>query len=79
MFDFFLLVENSLTAVPDIVNESVVEAKQDSTWHIPLCAVADSHLQAMGPDDLDKDWKLQEFFETIIVINLPHAEERLAR
>lgn len=76
MFDMNLPTES---AQPAIVHESIVEASQDISWHIPLNEIAASHLQTMSPNYLDKNWKLHEFFETIIVINLPHAVERLDR
>lgn len=75
MFDY-VPVES---AAPAVVYESVVEAKKDLSWHIHLGDIADSHLQTMNSKDLDRDWKLHEFFETILVINLPHAGERLDR
>lgn len=78
MFELFLPIENSVKA-PSIIHEYVVEARQDTSWNIPLHEIAASHLESMSPEALDNDWKLQEFFPTIIVINLPQAEPRLKR
>src|SRR5688572_19881518 len=39
--------------------------------------IASNHLSTMSSDELNQNWKLNEFFENIMVINLPHALKRL--
>lgn len=39
--------------------------------------IAERHLEEMSDDELDRDWKLEEFFGKIVVINLPQEKERL--
>lgn len=51
---------------------------------IPSCEIehqniAWSHLTDMTDEELDSDLKLEEFFGSLYVINLPHAKERLSR
>jgi GR25 family glycosyltransferase involved in LPS biosynthesis len=48
-------------------------------WHIPIHTIAKEQLATMSDRELDRDWKLSDFFGTIAVINLPHATERLTR
>lgn len=72
MFEYTEPVEHK----PAIVHERVV-LRED--WDIPLYTIAASHLDTMSPQELDKDWKLQEFFGTIAVINLPEATRRLKK
>ncbi len=43
-----------------------------------ISSIAVSHLKTMDDESLDLDWKLDEFFESIFVINLPQATTRLA-
>lgn len=43
---------------------------------VPLQAIATKHLQTMRPTELDANWKLNDFFGMIYVINLPQAEGR---
>src|SRR5262245_17793078 len=54
---------------PDIVHEIVIDHQQ----------AASRHLAEMSPEGLDQDWKLEEFFGIIYVINLRHAHERLLK
>lgn len=53
---------------------------------MPVHAIAINHqgaarkqLESMCEKELDADWKLEDFFGTIFVINLPQATERRAR
>lgn len=48
-------------------------------WEISLKQTAKKHLTLMSDDELDADWKLNEFFGTIAIINLPKDTERLSR
>ncbi len=50
-----------------IVQEIVIDQQQ----------VAAKHLAEMSPEALDLDWKLDEFFGGVYVINLPQAQQRL--
>lgn len=61
---------------PAIVHENIV-LRLD--WDIPLSIIAERHLDTMNSQALDKDWKLQEFFGTIAVINLAQATARLKK
>lgn len=51
----------------------------DLNWHISLKDIASEHLNTMSKTELDQDWKLNDFFETIFIINLPNATERLEK
>lgn len=52
--------------------------REPAVWEIPLQSIAERHLLTMEPEELDADWKLNEFFENIVVINLPRSKERWA-
>lgn len=52
---------------------------QEIVWEIPLSQIAERHLDSMSRDELDKDWRLNEFFDQVYVINLTQATERLER
>lgn len=54
-------------------------AAQEIVWEIPLSEIATKHLETMSPMELDSDWRLNEFFGQIYVINLPEATKRLKR
>ncbi len=54
---------------PAIVHEIVIDHQ----------AAASKHLAEMSPQDLDKDWKLNDLFGCFYVINLPQAKERLQK
>lgn len=73
MFDY---IPEPAVHMPPIVHEQVVTQQN---WDIPLGYIADAHLDTMSPEALDKDWRLHEFFGTIVVINLPQAEQRLKK
>lgn len=76
MFDY--LPHETIDISSPIVHESVV-AKNVSSWDISLSSMAKLHLATMSDEDLDKDWRLNEFFGTIAIINLPNDTERLTR
>lgn len=58
--------------------EKSLEATDQLRFSFPtLSSIAASHLTTMDEAELDKDWRLDELFETIILINLPQATERL--
>lgn len=59
-----------------IVHEVVVEPNQDFQWNTPLSEIAQFHLSTMSDDEMDQDWKLNDFFGTVAVINLPQADLR---
>lgn len=44
-----------------------------------LRSIAKNHLKTMTKSELDSDWKLDEFFETIFVVNLPQSSTRLQK
>lgn len=75
MFDF-IPVERFDLSVP-VVHEVVVTDDENPLWAPNLNNIASRHLATMSDDELDNDWKLNEFFGTIAVINLPRASERL--
>lgn len=65
--------------IPAIVQEYVVDDKANAiSWKDPLRSIALRHLACMTDEELDKDWKLNDFFGTIAVINLPCDTERLS-
>lgn len=59
-----------------VVHEIVVEPRKTDDWNIPLRTLAKKQLAKMKSDELDRNWKLNDFFGNIIVINLPQATER---
>lgn len=76
MFDY-LPPENLNVSVP-VVHERMVSL--DHSYEMPsLNSIAKAHLKTMTRKELDNDWKLNEFFGSIVVINLPHDTERLSR
>ena len=75
MFD--LPSNDSFNNSPLVVQEYVIDSKNDTSWDEPLRYYAEKHLITMSDEELDQDWKLNEFFGTIAVINLPEAKERL--
>lgn len=77
MFDF-LPPENAATPTAPIVHEHPVGLRNLS-WDIPLRQIAREHLANMSSEELDNDWRLNEFFGTVAVINLPQDTERLER
>lgn len=42
-----------------------------------LRSIAKKHLKTMTKPELDANWRLDEFFETIFVVNLPQSSQRL--
>lgn len=62
---------------PAVVCEYSIPQKEENSIIIPLREMAQMHLATMSDKELDNNWKLHEFFETIAVINLPHAQKRL--
>lgn len=64
---------------PLVVHEHIVASKHMASWDIPLGSVAKRHLATMSDEELDNDWKLNEFFGTIAIINLPNDIDRLKR
>lgn len=80
MFDFLYIEQpvNQANALPkEIVHECVVEPIDNQTWNLPLNIFANQHLANMSDAELDKDWKLNDFFGTVAIINLPNASQRL--
>lgn len=75
MFDFIL--PQALATINPTVQECVVAPQNYDAWNCPLRIIATRHLAAMSNAELDEDWKLNEFFGSVIVINLPQAHERL--
>jgi hypothetical protein len=77
-------VENNPSVLEwTISNEQQRIKRKDATtsepWDTPLRYYAEQHLLRMSDEELDKDWKLNDFFGTIVVINLPQARERLEK
>ena len=65
---------------PQIVHEQVVSAdRYVASWNKPLRYIAAMHLSTMSKKELDQDWKLNDFFETVVVINLPQSKQRLKK
>ncbi len=66
---------------PSIVHEYCVVVKKDKEqqWNIPLSTIAKKHLKTLNDEELDRDWMLEDFFESIFVINLPSAQARLQK
>ncbi|MCE5316468.1 MAG: glycosyltransferase family 25 protein [Parachlamydia sp.] len=66
---------------PPIVCEHVIPHKmtEECSWSFPLRQMAQTQLDTLSDEELDDNWKLHEFFETIAVINLPQAHERLQK
>lgn len=60
-----------------VVHEYFIEKKDAAGWYIPLSQISEMHLSLMTEDELDNNWKLDEFFGVITVINLPQSQERL--
>ncbi len=58
------------------VHEVVVDSRDELSWNIPLSVIASRHLSTMSDQELDEDWKLNDLFGTIMVINLPRSKER---
>lgn len=75
MFDYVAPSDLNAPAVFECLTST--RYKQPS-WQIPLPSIAEKHLLTMEPEELDNDWKLNEFFENIVVINLPRSKDRLA-
>lgn len=75
MFDFILADTFDISMPPH--EESVLVSQQNDVWNYSLSDIAYKHLAAMSEDELDSDWKFNEFFGTVTVINLPQAEQRL--
>lgn len=66
-------------ASPLIVHERIVLSHQENPiqlWNTSLSSIAQNHLETMSEDELDADWRLNDLFGTIAVINLPSAEKR---
>lgn len=65
--------------MPAIVHECVIETKYpvEDSWEIPIKELAINDLETMKGTELDRNWKLNDFFGSIYVINLPQAKERL--
>jgi GR25 family glycosyltransferase involved in LPS biosynthesis len=74
MFDFVLPI--MLATAPATVPEQIV-APQVADWNCPLRTIAKRHIATMSSKELDDDWRLNEFFGSVFVINLPQAHERL--
>ncbi len=56
-----------------------VEAKNygfEIEWDVPLHLIAEQQLATMTQEELDKDLRLEDFFGSIYVINLPSAKDR---
>jgi len=67
-------------ATAPIVHEKVIEKPQNVlSKHQTLRAIAKRHLKTMSKRALDKDWKLNDFFKRIVVINLVQATARKNR
>lgn len=64
--------------IPPIVHERLV-SRQDYSWDTSPNLIAQKHLATMSPEELDHDWRLNDFFGTIAVINLPQDTARLKR
>lgn len=75
MFDF--IPQEVSTHLYPTAHELIVN--QQYPWDIPLNAIAEEHLATMTKEELDSDWRLNEFFGTIAVINLPQDKKRLVR
>lgn len=60
-----------------IVHEQIISKPNE--WDIPLYTIAQKQLKTMTPDELDADWRLNDFFGTIAVINMPQDTARLER
>lgn len=48
-------------------------------WRIDHQKIAISHLTAMSEKELDENWKMNDFFGSVFIINLPSATDRLAK
>lgn len=66
---------HELPPPPAIVHEIVISERCE----IDHQEIAWKHLADMSDEELDSDLKLDEFFGSIYVVNLPQAEERLKR
>ncbi len=64
---------------PRIVHEVVVDSRDGVSWDTSLSKIATGHLSTMSDEALDEDWRLNDFFGTIMVINLPRSKERLTQ
>lgn len=49
------------------------------SWYVPIQNIASQQLRWMSKTAQDKNWKLGDFFESIYVINLSQATERLEK
>ncbi len=73
-----LLQQDLLDFKPEIIYENVINKRYEQyEWESPLQMIAESHLESMTQQEMDKDWGLNDFFGTIAVINLPSSTERL--
>lgn len=77
MFEFISPV--ILTDDKPVIQEYVVSPQELLRWNTPMNEIAEMHLQSMSDEELDNDWRLDDFFGTIAVINLPQATQRLAK
>lgn len=75
MFDFIPI--EPIDLVSPITQEIVISGTENDKWAPFLNDIAADHLNSMSDEELDNDWKLNEFFGTIAVINLLRATERL--
>lgn len=73
MFDY-IPIDNHQISAPAYYES--IEIRDDVFWNPPLSKLAASHLATMSAEEMDHNWKLNEFFGTIAVINLPQATAR---
>jgi GR25 family glycosyltransferase involved in LPS biosynthesis len=62
-----------------IDSEPIDSIKPSSAIHFNIKKIANEHCLTMSDEELDLDWKLNEFFGTLYVINLPKANKRLEK
>ena len=72
------MIECTLDLYQDNTPKSAYEYTIDvSQLEKPIQIIANEHLENYSPEELDLNWRLHEFFDTRIVINLDRATERL--
>lgn len=77
MFDY--LPPDCIDTSVSIVHERMVNLDHPASYEIPFSVIVKKHLGTMTDEELDTDWKLNELFGSIVVINLPEDTERLYR
>jgi hypothetical protein len=67
---------STITAISALLS-ILCDFHEENSDYINHKSIAQNHLETMTSSELDANWKLNEFFGSVFVINLPHATLRL--